>query len=217
MIEIQCGGDKTVWRWRVERAYLQHREAIVANLVGHHSMAAIEDALQDIFARWLVRIPVSAAIAEVMLQPAYLFTCVRREIAQKSRVERRHQQSTNRAVRRGVISNSSETPRGSDPVHAEEPPLTDAQLVDELARLPAAQLEALRTFAIENVRSRDAARTLGCGESALFVRRFRALERIRLHRQECDAVARIGTSRKDARARGGGGVSVSAAQLGIAS
>lgn len=217
MAENQTGGDGVVWHKRVELAYLQHREAIVANLVGRHSMAVIEDALHEVLARWLARAPESAATAEIMLRPAYLFVSVRSQIEIFARFDRRRKHSTNRGLNCGGIIPVGETPKGSDPAHAEEPVLSETQLSEELARLPDSQLEALRTFAAENVRSRTASRTLGCGEGALFVRRFRAIESIRLHREECEAIERIGLRRKDSSARARRGVTVCAAQLGIAS
>ncbi len=217
MVENQTGGEEVVWRKRVERAYLQHREAIVAGLARVHSTAMIEDALQEVFVRWLARVPSSAAIAETMLRAAYLFVAVRTEIAHIVRTERRRHDSTGRGLNSGGIDARSATPKGSDPAHAEEPRLTETQLIEELARLPEAQLEALRAFATENVRSRSAARTLGCAENALFVRRFRAFERIRIHRAQCEAVAQIGACRKVPNASAPRGVSVCAAQLGLAS
>ncbi len=217
MAENQSDDGEVVWRMRVEQAYLQHREAIVENLARSFSMAAIEDALHEVLVRWLTRTPASAAIAEIMLRPAYLFVSVRSQLGIFARFERRRKHSTTRGLNCGGILPAGETPKGSDPAHAEEPVLSEAQLVEELARLPDAQLEALRTFATENVRSRTAARALGCGESALFVRRFRALERIRLHREECDAVAQDGPCRLQPHSRARRGVVKSAAELGIAS
>ncbi len=217
MTETQPGGFDVVWRARIERAYLQHREAIIANLKHFHSMGAIEDAMHGVFARWLARIPSSAAVAEVMLQPAYLFTCVRKEIHDEIIVQNRRRHLASRAVDRGALASRAETPRGGDPAHAVEPALSDEQLTEELARLPENQSDALRSFAAENVRSRDAARTLGCGEGALFVRRHRALAEIREHRAECELAARLESRRKQAGEGGGGRVTASPSQLGIAS
>ncbi len=190
MIEDHCDDVAQQWGLRLEIAYRQHRERIVHLLNGRHSMPTIEDALQEIFAQLLERMPASGASQEAMLGCAYLFQCVRRRLLRTIEIERRHHDSTFRACRRGCVGGSE--PACSDPDSARCTGRSDEirEVLRAIGRLPVAQQDLLRLLCAENVRRIDGAHTLRGEESALGVRRHRALAKLRellfADRRECD-------------------------------
>ena len=217
MADDQSSCINRMWPQRVERAYLTYRESIIAMLRSRFSVARVEDALHEVVARWLKGQPASPAVAEVMLQPAYICASVRRQLAHDEAVDRRHANSTHRALMRGALTHRIDAARGSDPAHLEGPTLSEEQLIEELARLPEPQLEALWAFATENVRSRHAARALGCAEGLLFVRRHRALESIRVHREQRAFIDRMHEGRVRRSDPDSGAIRRTPSQLGVTS
>lgn len=185
------------WCRRLETAYLENRERIVGLLRAKYAMVAVEDAMQEIFAQLLHRMPKSAVAREIALSPAYLFVCVRRRLLRTIGIDQRRLESTRNACRRGAIESSESTDQKSDPVHCGEPDFDEQQLAAALEKLSPKQQEVLRLLCAENVRRHDGAKSLGCEENCFGVRRHRALLALRaLLIRDKDRVARSDHNKK---------------------
>ncbi len=173
--------DRAVEQWgqRLEVAYLEHRGRIVDLLRAKHPVSAVEDAMQEIFAQLLGRMPQTAVAREVTLGSAYLFECVRRRLVRTLVVDQRRRESARNACRRGAIESSQSTPPKGDPLHRIEPIFDEEELTFALSRLSTKQQEVLRLICAENVRRHDGAKSLGCDENCFGVRRHRALIALR--------------------------------------
>lgn len=167
------------WGRRLETAYREHRESIVNILCGKYPMPSIEDAMHEIFAQFLSRMPTSAAAREVTLEPAYLFACVRRRLIRTLAIDQQHRESTWNACRQGAIESSQSTAPKSDPVHGRDHSSDEVELANALGRLPSKLQEVMRLICAENVRRHDGARSLDCDENCFGVRRHRALVALR--------------------------------------
>ncbi|MSQ89817.1 MAG: sigma-70 family RNA polymerase sigma factor [Phycisphaerales bacterium] len=191
------------WGRRLETAYREHRELIVNLLRRRYPMQAIEDAVQELFTRWLVRAPSSSVTREIMLRPAYLVHCVRKRVIRTLVDDEHHRLLRNRATDRGAIDSSEGTKRGSDPAHCEEPQFDSAQLNDAIDRLPPHQQEVMRALCSENLRRHESGRAFGCTEDCFGVRRHRGLEKLRevLTHRAADHV-RVGRNSPSARSTG---------------
>ena len=179
MIDENHPHEAEQWDKRLEAAYRENRERIVGLLRAKHPMPAVEDAMQEIFAQLLCRMPKSAVDREVALGAAYLFECVRRRLLRTLGIDQRRLESTRNACRKGAIESSQCTDQTSDPLHGGDPEFDEQELASALRQLSPMQQDVLRLICAENVRRHDGSKSLGCDENCFGVRRHRALIALR--------------------------------------
>ncbi len=179
MIDENDSREAEQWGKRLEASYRENRGRIIDLLRAKYPMPAVEDAMQEIFAQLLCRMPKSAVDREVALGAAYLFECIRRRLLRTLGNDQRRLESTRNACRKGAIESNQYTDSKSDPLHGGDPEFDEQQLASALRQLSPKQQDVLRLICTENVRRHDGSKSLGCDENCFGVRRHRALIALR--------------------------------------
>lgn len=185
--------DEPIRRARLERAFLQHAQALLRYLERRGlSAAEADDIVADVFVvAWkrLGEVPQEEELP-------WLFGVVRKIWSNHRRGDSRRIALKRRLCRRVQERQKAESPSAAER-YDERARL--ARLAEAFVSLQEADREVLMLVVWEGLTSREAAYVLGCGESAFRMRLLRARQRLREALERTDDVppARTGEEVED--------------------
>ncbi len=154
-------------RWHaVAGAYEHHRDRMLARFSRLYPRQAVEDALQEVFLR-LVR---SELCDPEVLTPAYIWTCVKRQV----RRALAHEQKC-----RGRVRDSDRLRRRAEWVETPQACMGDELLAKAVKAMTEREADVLRMLVLQGMTYAEAARALGAHEYDVVNARVRGPRRAR--------------------------------------